>query len=200
VSVLEVRVPDLGDVAGVEIIEVLVEPGQQVEAEAPLVTLESDKATLELPAPQAGRIEQIAVKVGSKVSTGDLVLTLAAEGRANDEASSAAAGSPAATSTSPRENGPASGAGRAAASAGAEEPRISSASSGRGVDLVVIGAGPGGYTAAFRAADRRALAHAWRRLPQCGLHPLQGFVARGPSDRGNARDGRSRYRLRRAAH
>src|SRR5882762_6613271 len=75
-SVQEVRVPDIGDFKDVPVIEVLVKPGDRVEVDAPLVTLESDKATMEVPSPAAGVVRDIKVKVGDKVSQGVLVLTL----------------------------------------------------------------------------------------------------------------------------
>ena len=75
-SVLEVKVPDIGDFKEIPIIEILVKPGDTVSAEDPLIALESDKATMEVPAPQAGTVKEIRVKVGDKVSQGTLVLTL----------------------------------------------------------------------------------------------------------------------------
>jgi pyruvate dehydrogenase E2 component (dihydrolipoamide acetyltransferase) len=75
-SVIEVKVPDIGDFKNIPVIEVLVKPGDSVNREAPLVTLESDKATMEVPAPAAGRVKEIKVKVGDKVSEGSLVLLL----------------------------------------------------------------------------------------------------------------------------
>src|SRR5476651_2265822 len=83
-SVIEVKVPDIGDFKEIPIIEILVKPGDSVNAEDPLIALESDKATMEVPAPQAGTVKEIKVKVGDKVSQGTLVLML-------DAAESAAA-------------------------------------------------------------------------------------------------------------
>jgi pyruvate dehydrogenase E2 component (dihydrolipoamide acetyltransferase) len=77
-SLLEVKVPDIGDFKDIPVIEVLVKPGDSVNAEDPLLTLESDKATMEVPAPQAGTVKEIRIKVGDKVSQGTLVLTLEA--------------------------------------------------------------------------------------------------------------------------
>ena len=79
-SLLEVKVPDIGDFKDIPIIEILVKPGDSVAAEDPLIALESDKATMEVPAPQAGTIKEIKVKVGDKVSEGTLVLVLEAGG------------------------------------------------------------------------------------------------------------------------
>ena len=72
----EVRVPDIGDFDAVEVIEILVQPGDQVAPEDPLITLESDKATMDVPAPFAGTVESLAVTVGDSVSEGDLILLL----------------------------------------------------------------------------------------------------------------------------
>ncbi|MEK7231373.1 MAG: dihydrolipoyllysine-residue acetyltransferase [Pseudomonadota bacterium] len=94
-SVLEVKVPDIGDYRDVPITEVLVKPGDRVAAEDPLITLESDKATLDIPAPAAGVVSEIKVKVGDKVSQGTLVLTLEAAAPAAPSAAPAAATKPA---------------------------------------------------------------------------------------------------------
>ncbi|MGD0563353.1 MAG: dihydrolipoyl dehydrogenase [Roseiarcus sp.] len=121
----EIRLPDIGDFKDVPIIEVLIKPGQSVAKEEVILTLESDKATLEVPAPEAGVIGEVKVKVGDKVSQGAL-LALYAEGGAAAQAA-------------PAVEKPATPA--AAAKVDFE------------CDVVVLGAGPGGYTAAFRAAD-----------------------------------------------
>ncbi|HVL95913.1 MAG TPA: 2-oxo acid dehydrogenase subunit E2 [Solirubrobacteraceae bacterium] len=84
-AVKEVTVPDIGDFSDVPVIEVLVEVGQEIAAEDPLVALESDKATMEVPAPFGGVVEEIKVSVGDKVSQGDLLLTLAEEGDGDDQ-------------------------------------------------------------------------------------------------------------------
>src|ERR1700675_1900314 len=94
-TVLEVKVPDIGDFKDVPIIEVLVKPGDSVKAEDPLITLESDKATLEVPSPQAGTVKEIKVKVGDRISEGTLVLTL----EAADVAVAATPPAPAAATT-----------------------------------------------------------------------------------------------------
>ncbi len=120
----EIRLPDIGDFKDVPIIEILVSPGQAVRKEATLLTLESDKATLEVPAPEDGVIGEIHVKVGDKVSQGSLLATYASMG-----------GEP------------------AAAPAPAALPEPAAAPADFETDLLVLGAGPGGYTAAFRAAD-----------------------------------------------
>ncbi len=137
-QLIEVKVPDIGDFKNIPVIEILVKPGDSVEPEAPLITLESDKATLEIPAPQAGTVKDLKVKVGDKVSQGTLILTLDAAG---------AASAPAATTPAKP------------ARAAAPVPPLASPvtpHSARGdihAEVAVLGAGPGGYTAAFRAAD-----------------------------------------------
>ena len=145
----EIRVPDIGDFDAVEIIEVLVGPGDGIEAEASLITLESDKATMEVPAPFDGTIESIAVAVGDKVAEGDLIaMAVPADAAASADSTEPAASSP--TPESSSDNGaPAEPAASTAPSASAS----ASAPSETDCDVVVIGAGPGGYSAAFRAAD-----------------------------------------------
>src|SRR6266853_1360353 len=78
-TLVEVRVPDIGDFKDVPVIEVFVQPGAAVRAEDPLISLESDKATMDVPSPLSGTVQQITVKVGDKLSEGSLILTLEAE-------------------------------------------------------------------------------------------------------------------------
>jgi dihydrolipoamide dehydrogenase len=126
---IEVKVPDIGDFKEVEVIEVLVKPGDSVAKEQSLITLESDKATMEIPSPGAGKVEELKVKVGQKVSKGSLILLL--EGEAPKAATPPAAPSPLDRGATPT---PGTGADIEC-------------------DVVVLGSGPGGYSAAFRAAD-----------------------------------------------
>jgi len=150
VSTVEVRVPELGDFAAVDVIEVHVKPGDRIAAEDPLVTLETDKATMDVPAPRAGTVVSVALAKGAKVSAGDLVLTLeAADGAAAEPAAKPAAAQPArAAAASAPSRAAAPSAPRPSATA---EPTVAAPPAGK--RLAVIGAGPGGYTAAFRAAD-----------------------------------------------
>ncbi len=137
----EIKVPDIGDFSDVEVIEVLVKVGDEVAVEDPLVTLETDKAAMDVPSTQAGTITAINVTVGDKVSEGDVVVTVeAAGGAAEPEAEEA-----------PKEAEPAPAA-AAAADAPKAAPMPTDAATYK-TELVVIGSGPGGYTAAFRAAD-----------------------------------------------
>jgi dihydrolipoamide dehydrogenase len=131
-----VRVPDIGDFSDVPVIEIHVAAGDEVALEDPLVTLESDKATMDVPAPEAGTVEQLRVKIGDRVSEGSVLLTLESNG-----ASPRATG-PAVVHEEPRATGPA---------VVHEEPP--GAAGEHDAQVVVIGSGPGGYTAAFRAAD-----------------------------------------------
>ncbi|HMN44066.1 MAG TPA: FAD-dependent oxidoreductase, partial [Povalibacter sp.] len=137
----DVLVPDLGDFKDVEVIDVLVKPGDRIEAETPLITLETEKATMDVPSSSAGVVKSVAVKKGDRVSKGSVVVTVEA-------------GSPEKTPTQPS---PASGGGEepepAASSSGQSPVASSQPPSSFAFDLVVLGAGPGGYTAAFRAAD-----------------------------------------------
>jgi len=130
--VTEIKVPDIGDFADVPVIEVLVEVGQEIAPEDPLIALESDKATMEVPAPEGGKVAEILVKVGDRVSQGSPILRLERAEAGGDEP----AGEPEVSEQAQEEEPPR-----------AEEP------AGDRVDVVVIGGGPGGYTAAFRAAD-----------------------------------------------
>jgi len=144
-SPIEVRVPDIGDFTDVPIIEIHVEPGTDVAVEDPLVTLESDKATMDVPSPFAGTIKQLSVQIGDRVSEGSVLLTIEADGAGTGEAPAAEA--PAASGSDGAQAATA-----AAPSAGAP-PSEPAPEGGWDAQVVVIGSGPGGYTAAFRAAD-----------------------------------------------
>jgi dihydrolipoamide dehydrogenase len=147
-NAIEVKVPDIGDFKGIPVIEVLVKPGDTVGKEDALVTLESDKATMEVPSPAAGKVKELKVKVGDKVSEGSLILILDGEGDA--PAKAAAAPQP------QKPEAPRPAAAAAPASSPAASAPVSSAPLVKGdlhAEVVVLGSGPGGYTAAFRAAD-----------------------------------------------
>ncbi len=146
-SDVEVRVPDIGDFDTVDVIDVHVKPGYTLAAEDPLITLETDKATMDVPAPQAGKVVSVALKTGAKVKAGDLILTLAPSEAGAAPRASAEAPAPTLAARGPAQSPPTrASAPTAAASTVAAKPSA-------GPRLVVIGAGPGGYTAAFRAAD-----------------------------------------------
>jgi dihydrolipoamide dehydrogenase len=145
---IELRVPDLGDFSDVEVIDVLVKPGDRVEVDTPLITLETDKATMDVPATAAGTVLELAVARGSRVSRGTPILTLS--GGADPAVERPAATPPAAAPAAE---------GAAATGEPAADLRA---------QLVVLGAGPGGYTAAFRAADLGLDVVLVDRWPQLG--------------------------------
>ena len=152
-STIEVKVPDIGDFTDVPVIEVLVKPGDTVKVEDSLVTLESDKATMDVPAPAAGVVKSLAVKVGDKVSEGALLLTLETTAGEATAPPDAATGPASAAPSAPATAKPAPAPQRAPAAA-----TTSAADEYRGAvdiecQMVVIGSGPGGYSGAFRAAD-----------------------------------------------
>jgi dihydrolipoyl dehydrogenase len=189
-----VKVPDIGDFHDVQVIEILVKPGQTIKPEQSLITLESDKASMEIPSPMAGIVRELKVKLGDKVSEGSPILEVepafapdagapgASAGRpAQVEASGASAGRPAesvapspspapAPTFAPDASASGASAGRPAAAAAAPasaaaapaaQPLSAAASVGVALEceVLVLGSGPGGYSAAFRAADlgRRVL-------------------------------------------
>jgi dihydrolipoamide dehydrogenase len=135
---IEIKVPDIGGFKGVAVIEIAVKPGDRIEKEQALISLETDKATMEVPSPAAGVVKELKVKVGDKVSEGSVILLLE---------SSAAAPAPAASKPAPQAAAP------AAAPQVAPTPAAKVAKGDIHAEVVVLGAGPGGYTAAFRAAD-----------------------------------------------
>jgi dihydrolipoamide dehydrogenase len=135
---LEVRVPDIGDYTDVPVIEVHVAPGDTIAAEDPLITLESDKATMDVPAPTDGTVTGVRVAVGDTVSEGHAIVDL--------QTGQEAAPSPAAPATDGQTRPPAESVQAAPASAAGIQADVQA-------DVLVLGAGPGGYSAAFRAAD-----------------------------------------------
>ncbi len=142
-SLETIKLPDIGVSGKVEIIEVLVEAGQTVEAETSMLTLESDKATMEIPAPKSGKIVELLVKVGDQVGTGDSIATM--------EVATESAGESAHAAAEPAPSAPKAEATAVATAAPVAAP--SDMNADHQCDVVVLGAGPGGYTAAFRAAD-----------------------------------------------
>jgi dihydrolipoamide dehydrogenase len=155
---IEVKVPDIGEFENVEVIEVLVKEGDRVSEEQSLITVESDKASMEIPSSAAGVVKALKVKLGDKVSQGSVVLELEAE----EDAGQAGSKPPpqAGAGAAPAEGGAAKRAAAAAASATPAEAPGAGAQSrtvARDADIrcamLVLGGGPGGYSAAFRAAD-----------------------------------------------
>jgi len=173
-STVEVRVPDFGDAQGVAVLDVLVKKGDKVAVEDPLITLESDKAAMDVPSPVSGVINSIAIKKGDAVSAGMLIATVESEAAAAaptqpsktaapapvpapPPAGTAASAPPAPGATASPARAPSPAPAPAAAPAPARSAKTASspvsAAPAGAVDLVVLGAGVGGYTAAFRAAD-----------------------------------------------
>jgi dihydrolipoamide dehydrogenase len=158
-NLIDIKVPDIGDFDEVTVIEVLVKPGDSIKAEQSLITVESDKASMEIPSSSAGVVQEVKVKLGDKVKQGSVVLTLAAS------ASSSPSPQPSpqrgeGANPSPAPNSPSSlplphaGEGRGE---GSPTPAPTAANftgtADLDCDVLVLGAGPGGYSAAFRAAD-----------------------------------------------
>ncbi|MDB5944174.1 MAG: dihydrolipoamide dehydrogenase [Ramlibacter sp.] len=146
-SLVEVKVPDIGDFDEVAVIELLVQPGDTIKAEQSLVTVESDKASMEIPSTHAGVVKELKVKLGDKVAQGSVLLLIEA---AEDKKQPVDQGKPGSAAA------PVAAAAAAAPAPGA--PVAAPASSYAGgadleCDILVLGAGPGGYSAAFRAAD-----------------------------------------------
>jgi dihydrolipoamide dehydrogenase len=170
-STVEVRVPDLGDAKGVSVLDVLVKKGDKVAVEDPLISLESDKAAMDVPSPISGVINSVEIKKGDSVASGTLIAIVESDAaptaKAESPPATAKAESPAAAPAKaaappPKPSTPerASSASAAPASAAPASPssakpasKPASAAPAGAVDLVVLGAGVGGYTAAFRAAD-----------------------------------------------
>ncbi len=141
-SLMEIHVPDIGDFKEVEVIELLVKPGDTVKPEQSLITVESDKASMEIPCTHAGIVKELKVKIGDKVAEGSLLLVL-------EVSQDTASATPPAPTTAPA---------KSAAPVVASAPAAPAAASFAGnadieCDTLVLGAGPGGYTSAFRAAD-----------------------------------------------
>ncbi|WP_332607586.1 dihydrolipoyl dehydrogenase [Achromobacter sp. ESBL13] len=150
-NTVQIKVPDIGDFKEVEVIEVLVAVGDTIKAEQSLITVESDKASMEIPASQGGVVKSIAVKVGDKVAEGAVVL----EVEASDAAAAPAAKEAPAKDAPKAAEAPKKAEAAAAPAAKAAAPVASSfkGSADGEYDMLVLGAGPGGYSAAFRAAD-----------------------------------------------
>ncbi len=144
---MDIKVPDIGDFKDVPVITVLVEEGDTVEEETPLIELESDKATMEVPSPAAGKVTGLKVKVGDKVTEGDVIMTIDAAGAEEKtppkEQETDTPPEPAAKPEKPEEK----------ADAPREAPKYAGEKGDIHAGLVVLGSGPGGYSAAFRAAD-----------------------------------------------
>ena len=153
-SLMEIHVPDIGDFKEVEVIELLVKPGDSVKPEQSLITVESDKASMEIPCTHAGIVKELKVKIGDKVAEGSLLLVL-------EVSQDTASATPPAPTTAPAKSAAPVVASAPAAQAALTAPTVPTVPAAAifagnadiECDTLVLGAGPGGYTSAFRAAD-----------------------------------------------
>ena len=181
-SMIEVKVPDIGDFKEVEVIEVLVKPGDTIKVDQSLITVESDKASMEIPASHAGVVKEVKVKIGDKIAEGSLLILLeSADGGTVGADSTTAQAIPAVTTATaasasiatavPAANGAAATTSAASVAVSAAAPTPAPAFAGQPdieCDTLVLGAGPGGYTAAFRAADLGQKVVMVERYPDLG--------------------------------
>ena len=149
-AIIEIKVPDIGDFDEVSVIELMVKPGDTIKADQSLITVESDKASMEIPSSAAGVVKELQVKLGDKVKQGSVVVLLEADGAAQAQ-----------TSESKQPVAPVAVAQAAPKTVANSSPAPVSAPAGASYagtvdmdcDVLVLGGGPGGYSAAFRAAD-----------------------------------------------
>jgi dihydrolipoamide dehydrogenase len=171
-SVVEVRIPDLGDAKGVNVVDVLVKKGSEIRIDDPLITLETEKASMDVPSPVNGIVDSVELKKGDEVSAGALIATvLSSEAAATPAAAPGAAPPRAAPAASPAAAAAVAPAASPAAAPPPETPaplKAAAAAPPGAVDLVVLGAGVGGYTAAFRAADLGLKVTLIERWPMLG--------------------------------
>ena len=154
-KLVEIKVPDIGDFSDVDVIDVLVSAGDAVAVDDALITLESDKASMDIPSPQAGMVKEMKIAVGDKASEGTLVCVLEAEAGVEAGTGAQAADAPQAKT------------GQVAAPIDAPAAASHAGGADLHCEMLVLGAGPGGYTAAFRAADlgmKTLLVERWRTL------------------------------------
>ena len=159
---LDLTIPDIGNFTDVDVVDVLVKPGDVIEVDAPLVTLETDKASMDVPATAAGRVTEVLLKRGDKVSKGSLIARVEAGAGAGASPSPASPATAATAAPGADARAPAPRASVRADAVGdtvrmpsplARPPGEGAGDAARSTQLLVLGAGPGGYTAAFRAAD-----------------------------------------------
>jgi dihydrolipoamide dehydrogenase len=152
-SVQDIKVPDLGSFKDVPVIDVLVQPGDVVEVDTPLLTLETDKATMDVPSPIAGTVEAITVTRGAKVSTGSVIARIVALASSTAQATAVPVPVPAPPPAPVPAVAPVVAAPAPVPVKAPDVERGPVAGTDRHAKVLVLGAGPGGYTAAFRAAD-----------------------------------------------
>jgi dihydrolipoamide dehydrogenase len=156
-TIEEVRVPAMGDFQQVEVIEIQVAPGDNIDAEASLITLESDKASMDVPSPVAGKVEEIKVKVGDKISQGDLIALVVVSAEAAPTAKEPTDAPSAQSKAAPVDRSP-------QPAPVAQTPDKADVQA----EVLVLGSGPGGYSAAFRAADLGKKTVLVERYPSLG--------------------------------
>ncbi|HKT32576.1 MAG TPA: dihydrolipoyl dehydrogenase [Gammaproteobacteria bacterium] len=169
-NIVEVKVPDIGNFKDVDVIEVLVKPGDAIEKEQGLITLETDKATMDVPAPEAGTVKEMKVKQGDKVSEGSPILTLETVEAATKRAAEPKPGAPVVSSVRHAARST-QDSGSVAVAAGTQPvPPIAEYTGKADLEcaVLVLGSGPGGYTAAFRAADLGKQVMLVERYPSLG--------------------------------
>ena len=156
----QISVPDIGDFKNVEVIDVLVQPGDRIALETPLITLETEKATMDVPSTSAGKVKSVAVKKGDRVSKGSVIVEV--------EEGATAESKPAAPAAEKKAASPAPAAAASESNAQSPQPGAQKADASKyDFEVLVLGAGPGGYTAAFRAADlgmKTAMVERWATL------------------------------------
>ena len=152
-AAIEIKVPDIGDFSDIPVIDILVKPGDAVKKEDSLVTLESDKATMEVPSSHAGTVKELRVKMGDKVSQGTTILVLEVAGAGDAPKPAAPAAAPAAPAPAAAASPPAAAVAPGQTVRQALTSTLASLDADHHAEVLVLGAGPGGYTAAFRAAD-----------------------------------------------
>jgi dihydrolipoamide dehydrogenase len=182
-QLIEIKVPDIGDFKDVDVIEILVKPGDRVEKEGSLVTLESDKASMEIPSPHAGVVRELRMNVGDKVAEGTVILLMEAVEAAAVPVQETVPEKPVSAAAPPRPV-PAQGATSPAGPVDIE------------AEVVVLGSGPGGYTAAFRASDlgrKVILIERYPNLGGCASRRLHSFKALHAPNYHRRRKWRRRY-------
>ena len=152
-ATIDIQVPDIGDFDAVGVIEVLVKPGDTIQAEQSLITVESDKASMEIPSSHAGVVKELKVKLGDQVKQGSVVLTLEVAEGATAPAPATVSGAASAQAATVSDSNPPQTSAQQAQAAPIPGAATYTGAVDMDCDVLVLGGGPGGYSAAFRAAD-----------------------------------------------
>jgi len=158
-NIIDIVIPDLGGDKDVDLIDIMVEVGETVEVEDGLITLETEKASMDVPTTHSGVIKEILVNVGDKVNSGDLIAKLELTGAAEE------------TSVAPKQEAPV-----ASQATSTPAPTVNAGAKEVKGQVLVIGAGPGGYSAAFRCADLGMDVVLVERHPTLGVHQKLYFM------------------------